>query len=151
MATILLPNDFKDFLRLLEENQVKYLLVGGYAVSYYGYPRATGDMDVWIETGLSNSSRLVAALKTFGFGSTAPAPEMFSQPDLVIRMGNPPLRIEILTGISGVEFEDCWQRREMLVVDGITVNLINLDNLKTNKAASGRLKDLNDLANLPDP
>ena len=149
MATILLPSDFKDLLRLLGENQVKYLLVGGYAVSYYGYPRATGDMEVWIETSLSNSVRVVTALKAFGFGSTAPAPEMFSQPDLVIRMGNPPLRIEILTGISGVVFEDCWQVREMIVIDGITVNIINLDNLKANKKAIGRMKDLNDVANLP--
>ena len=149
MATILLPSDFKDLLRLLEENQVKYLLVGGYAVSYYGYPRATGDMGIWIETSLSNSVRVVTALKAFGFGSTAPAPEMFSQPDLVIRMGNPPLRIEILTGVSGVEFEDCWQVRESIVVDGIIVNIINLDRLKINKRSSGRLKDLNDLANLP--
>ena len=149
MATILLPNDFRDLLRLLEENQVKYLLVGGYAVSYYGYPRATGDMDVWIETSLSNSSRVVAALKAFGFGSTSPAPEMFSQPDLVIRMGNPPLRIEILTGISGVTFDNCWQARETIIVENVTVNIINLDNLKANKKASGRLKDLNDLANLP--
>ena len=149
MATILLPSDFKDFLRLLEESQVKYLLVGGYAVSYYGYPRATGDMDVWIETSLANSVRVVAALKAFGFGSTAPVPEMFSQPDLVIRMGNPPLRIEILTGISGVKFEDCWQERETLAVDGVTINIINLDDLKANKKASGRLKDLNDVANLP--
>ena len=149
MATILLPNDFKDLLRLLGENQVKYLLVGGYAVSYYGYPRATGDMDIWVETSPLNSSCVVATLKAFGFGSTAPAPEMFSQPDLVIRMGNPPLRIEILTGISGVEFDDCWQSRETIIVDGITVNIINLDDLKANKKASGRLKDLNDVANLP--
>ena len=149
MATILLPSDFKDFLRLLEENQVKYLLVGGYAVSYYGYPRATGDMDIWIETSLSNSFHVVAALKAFGFGSTAPAPEMFSRPDLVIRMGHPPLRIEILTGISGVKFDDCWRARKTATFDGIAVNIINLDNLKANKKASGRLKDLNDIANLP--
>ena len=106
-------------------------------------------MDIWIDTGLANSSRVVAALESFGFGSTAPAPEMFSQPDLVIRMGNPPLRIEILTGISAVKFTNCWQERETLAVDGITINIINLDDLKANKRASGRLKDLNDVANLP--
>ncbi len=106
-------------------------------------------MDIWIDTSLANSYRVVAALESFGFGSTAPAPEMFSQPDLVIRMGNPPLRIEILTGISGVKFTNCWQERETLAVDGITINIINLDDLKANKRASGRLKDLNDVANLP--
>jgi hypothetical protein len=83
MATILLPTDFKDFLRLLNENRAEYLLVGGYAISYYGHPRATGDMDVWIDTGLENAVRVVAALQAFGFGSTAPPPETFSQPDLV--------------------------------------------------------------------
>ncbi len=149
MATILLPNDFKDFLRLLNENHAEYLLVGGYAVGYYGHPRATGDMDIWIDTTLENALRVVAALQAFGFGSTAPPPEMFSRPDLVIRMGNPPLRLELLTGISGVEFQECWRVREVAVLDGITVNIINLDSLKVNKKASGRVKDLNDLENLP--
>ena len=149
MATILLPPDFKDFLQLLNENQVEYLLVGGYAVGYYGYPRATGDLDIRVDTNLANAARVVTALQAFGFGSTAPSPEMFSQPDLVIRMGNPPLRIELLTGISGVDFRNCWSAREIPVLDGISVNIINLDNLKRNKKASGRLKDLNDLENLP--
>ncbi len=149
MATILLPNDFKDFLRLLNENHAEYLLVGGYAVSYYGHPRATGDIDLWISTNLENAVRVVAALEAFGFGSATPSPELFSQPDLVIRMGNPPLRIELLTGISGVDFDECWQARETAVLDGVPVTIINLNNLKLNKKASGRLKDLNDLDNLP--
>lgn len=149
MATILLPTDFKDFLRLLNGNRVEYLLVGGYAVSYYGHPRATGDLDIWVDTDLENAARVVTALRAFGFESTAPSPEMFSQPDLVIRMGNPPLRIELLTGISGVDFQDCWLTRETPVLDGVSVNIINLDSLKVNKKASGRLKDLNDLDNLP--
>ena len=149
MATILLPTDFKDFLQLLNENHAEYLLVGGYAVGYYGYPRATGDIDIWVNSTLENAVRVVAALKGFGFGSTAPAPDLFSQPDLVIRMGNPPLRIELLTGISGVEFADCWQLRQSVLLDNIPVYVIDLDNLKANKKASGRLKDLNDLDNLP--
>jgi hypothetical protein len=77
MATILLPTDFKDFLRLLNENLVKYLLVGGYAVSYFGYPRATGDLDIGIDTDLENAARIVTALQELGFGSSAPPPEMF--------------------------------------------------------------------------
>lgn len=149
MATILLPPDFKDFLRLLNENNAEYLLVGGYAVGYYGYPRATGDMDIWINATGANAANVVAALQAFGFGNATPAAEMFLQPDLVIRMGNPPLRIELLTGISGVTFDACWALRETAVLDGISVNIINLDDLKTNKKASGRLKDLNDIAYLP--
>ncbi len=149
MATILLPPDFKDFLRLLNENKAEYLLVGGYAVGYYGYPRATGDMDLWVNATSGNAASVVAALQAFGFGSAAPAAEMFLQPDLVIRMGNPPLRIELLTGVSGVASAACWEAREAATLDGVSVNIINLDDLKTNKKASGRLKDLNDVANLP--
>ncbi len=125
MATILLPSDFKDFLQLLKESRAEYLLVGGYAVSYHGHPRTTGDMDIWIGTTPENAARVVAALQAFGFRNTAPPLEMFSQPDLVIRMGNPPLRIEILTGISGVEFAACWEERELVVLDGVAVSIIN--------------------------
>lgn len=146
---ILLPSDFKDFLRLLNEKSVEYLLVGGYAVGYYGHPRATGDMDVWVNANLDNAILVVAALTDFGFGSTAPAPDLFSQPDLVVRMGNPPLRIEILTGISGVNFTDCWEARHVTALDGVPVNMIDLASLKLNKKASGRLKDRNDLDHLP--
>lgn len=146
---ILLPPDLKDFLRLLNSNAVEYLLVGGYAVGYYGYPRATGDMDVWIAKNLVNADNVTAALRAFGFGDSSISPTLFLMPDKVFRMGNPPLRIELLTDISGVEFAACWNAREVAVIDNITVNMINLDDLKRNKLASGRLKDRNDVANLP--
>lgn len=146
---ILLPPDLKDFLRLLNSNAVEYLLVGGYAVGYYGYPRATGDMDIWIARNSANADKVTNALKDFGFGASSILPALFVTPDKVFRMGNPPLRIELLTGISGVEFGDCWDVREITVVDGVTINIINLDDLKRNKLASGRLKDKNDIAHLP--
>ena len=104
MATIQLPPDFSEFLRLLNEYQVEYLLVGGYAVGYYGYPRATGDIDLWIATHPDNAERVVQVLEAFGFGGAGASAELFQQPDQVIRMGNPPLRIELLTSISGVDF-----------------------------------------------
>jgi hypothetical protein len=150
MATILLPPDFKEFLQLLNEHQVEYLLIGGYAVGFYGYPRTTGDMDVWIAVHEQNAQRVVEALKEFGFGeATGVSTEHFLKPDQVIRMGNPPLRIELLTGISGVDFATCFARRIVAVLDTVPVNLIGLDDLKTNKGASGRTKDLNDLKHLP--
>ena len=103
---ILLPPDLKDFLKLLNLNAVEYLLVGGYAVGYYGYPRATGDMDIWIAKSPANAERVTEALKSFGFGASSISPSLFITPNRVFRMGNPPLRIEILTDISGVEFAE---------------------------------------------
>jgi hypothetical protein len=149
MATILLPPDFKEFLQLLNDHHVDYLLIGGYAVGYHGYPRATGDMDIWIAINPENAEKLVAVLAAFGFGATGIAADLFLQPNTVIRMGNPPLRLEILTTISGVEFADAYAQCITDSIDGVPVNIIGLDQLKVNKRASGRLKDLSDLENLP--
>jgi hypothetical protein len=143
------PDDFKEFLKLLNSHQVEYLLIGGYAVGYYGYPRATGDMDIWIALGPQNAQRLLQVLNDFGFGASVVTEETFLAENKIIRMGNPPFRIEILTGISGVDFAACYSQRMADVIDGIPVNLINLEHLKQNKRASGRYKDLDDLDNLP--
>ena len=144
-----LPLDFKDFLKLLNEKKVKYLLIGGYAVGYHGYPRATGDMDIWIAIHPENAQNMVAVLKDFGIEHPELNPELFLQEKKIIRMGHPPMRLEISTGISGVEFEECYSTRIVDTLDGIEVNIINLPHLKTNKKAAGRLKDLADLENLP--
>ena len=144
-----LPPDFKDFLKLLNLRQVEYLLIGGYAVSYYGYPRATGDMDVWIAIHPQNAAKVVEVLKDFGFNVDNLSVDLFLQQNKVIRMGVPPLRLELLTTISGVEFADCFEGKLVTEIDGIEVNLISLKHLKLNKKASGRFKDLNDLENLP--
>jgi predicted nucleotidyltransferase len=149
MATVRLPHDFKEFLKLLNDNGVRYLLVGGYAVAYHGYPRATADMDIWIEVDPSNASKLVDALKEFGFNSPDLSVDLFLEKEKVVRMGVPPIRIEILTSISGVTFEECFPSRITDELDGIEVNLISLPHLKANKEASGRHKDLDDLENLP--
>ena len=143
----LLPPDFREFLRLLNSHGVKYLLVGGYAVGYYGYPRATADIDLWVETGAENVAKLISALAAFGFAGVEP--ELFAKDEQVIRMGVPPLRIELLTSVSGVTFEDCYPARTQATLDEVEVSLIGLKDLKTNKAASGRYKDLNDLEHLP--
>lgn len=149
MTTTRLPSDFKEFLRLLDEHDVRYLIVGGYAVGFHGYPRSTGDMDVWVETTPENADRLVDVLKEFGFDVPDLEPGLFLAPDRVVRLGHPPLRIELLTSASGVDFHECFRTRVQDVIDGIPVHFISLEKLKENKQASGRHKDLNDLENLP--
>ena len=149
MAIIRLPSDFKEFLKLLNNHQVEYLLIGGYAVGYYGYPRATADIDIWVATTHANAEKLVAVVREFGFNLPQLSPELFSERDKVIRMGVPPLRIELITTISGVAFADCYPERIIDTLDGIEVNLIDLQNLKLNKQASRRHKDLDDLEHLP--
>ena len=148
MATIRLPQDFKEFLKLLKEHDVHYLLIGAYAVNYHGYIRATGDMDVWIALHPDNAQKIMAALHAFGIDDPALNPDVFLQEKKIVRMGVPPLRLEITTSISGVEFDECYQSRIVDELDGIEVNLIDLENLKKNKRASGRPKDLVDLKKL---
>ncbi|KAA0259689.1 MAG: hypothetical protein DPW18_11705 [Chloroflexi bacterium] len=144
-----LPPDFKEFLRLLKEHDVRYLLIGGYAVGYHGYPRATEDMDIWVAIHPDNAQKLVSALKDFGFDNPALKPELFLQKPKIVRMGYPPMRLEITTFISGVEFDDCYKTRIVDKLDGVEVNLIDLENLKKNKRASGRAKDIADVEELP--
>lgn len=144
-----LPRDFSEFLRLLNDREVRYLVIGGYAVGYHGYPRATNDLDVWIAIAPDNAARVVEALEDFGFGSAELTTDLFLKEDSIIRMGLPPMRIEILTTISGVSFETCYQDRVEGIFGGTEVTLISLDDLKRNKRASGRYKDLDDLEHLP--
>ena len=149
MATPLLPPDFKEFLKLLNKNEVEYLLIGGYAVGYYGYVRATADMDVWIASNSDNASKVLTALHEFGFKLPESTKELFLKPDNVARMGVPPFRIEMLTSISGVDFEECYAEKVVDTVDDVKVPIISLRHLKVNKKASGGLKDLADLEHLP--
>jgi len=144
-----LPGDFKEFLKLLNEQGVRYLLIGGYAVGYHGYPRATNDMDIWIAIHPDNARRIVKALREFGFDMPELIPELFLQENKIIRMGNPPLRLEITTSISGVKFDECYSSRVIDVLNGVEVAIIDLHHLKVNKKAAGRLKDLADLENMP--
>jgi hypothetical protein len=148
MATIHLPPDFKEFLKLLNAHQVEYLLVGGYAVGYYGYPRATADIDLWIAINPANADKTVAVLKEFGFNVPDLSPELFLKEWQIVRLGVPPVRIELATTISGVIFDECYPLRVTDKLDGVDVNLISLKHLKLNKKAAGRHKDLADLENL---
>ncbi len=149
MATPILPPDFKDFLKSFDESGVEYLLVGGYAVGYHGYVRATADLDVWVARSPENARRVVAALKRFGMDVPGLSEGLFLEEANVVRMGVPPFRIEILTSVSGVEFADCYPRRVEATLDGVRISVIDLTHLKANKLASGRAKDLADLDQLP--
>jgi hypothetical protein len=147
-TTIRLPEDFKEFLKLLEAAEVDYLLVGGYAVGYYGYPRPTGDIDIWISRARENAKKTISVLRDFGFASPDLSAELFTLEKSIVRMGVPPFKLEIITHIDGVEFDPCFDRRNSVEMDGCRVNVISLADLKTNKKAAGRAKDIDDLENL---
>ena len=150
MANQKLPEDFKEFLRLLNDHGVEYLLIGGYAVGYYGYPRATADIDVWVALHPENAEKLTRVFTDFGMISDDITPELFLKPGNIVRMGVPPVRIEVLNEIDGVDFKQCMANANDGEVDNVPVRLISLSDLKRNKHASGRHKDLDDLEHLPE-
>ncbi|RZL33647.1 MAG: hypothetical protein EOP35_17370 [Rubrivivax sp.] len=145
----MLNPDFKEFAELLNAHRVEYLVVGGYALAAHGHPRYTGDIDFWLDRSPANVERLLAALQEFGFGSLDLKHSDFA-PDTVIQLGQPPRRIDLLMDIDGVHFDACFQRREIVDIDGLPLNFIGLDDFKANKRASGRLKDMADLEALDD-
>ena len=145
----MLSKDFKEFVALLNAHGVEYLIVGGYAMALHGRPRNTGDLDVWIASNPDNARKLLNALEAFGFGGLGLTQADFESPDQVVQLGYPPFRIDLLTAIDGVPFQAAWPRRETLTHDGLTLQFIGLDDLKTNKRASARPRDIDDLEQLP--
>jgi hypothetical protein len=133
----------------LRGKKVEYLLIGGYAVAYHGYPRATNDLDIWIASSSDNAERVVEAIRDFGFDTPELSADLFLKKPNLIRMGVPPMRIEILNEISGVEFGSCYLNRVVDRIGDVEVDIISASDLKQNKKASGRFKDLDDLQNLP--
>jgi hypothetical protein len=147
---IQLPNDFKEFLKSLSGHEVRYLLVGGYAVTYHGYARSTGDLNIWIPREWSNAERLERSIREFGFDEPELSPELFLSERTLVRMGRPPLQIEILSSVSGLEFDQCYEHRIVERWDDVDVTLISLADLRTNKRAAGRPKDIEDINRLPE-
>jgi predicted nucleotidyltransferase len=143
-----LNQDFKEFIQSLNDNGVRYLVIGGYAVALHGHPRYTKDMDVWIEMTPENAAKLVKALRQFGFDSLELNSSDFLTPGRIVQLGEPPNRIDLITTPSGVDFPTCYASRVEVVIDDVKVNVIDLENLKKNKKATGRLQDLADLENL---
>ena len=140
--------DFKEFIQSLNDNQVRYLIVGGYAVALHGYPRYTKNLDIWIELNPDNAAKLIKALDQFGFSSLGLRVEDFLEADQIVQLGYPPNRIDLITSMPGVDFEGCYTSRVKVMIDDVLINFIDLENLKKNKRAVGRLQDLADLENL---
>lgn len=140
--------DFAEMLNALSAEGVEFLVVGAYAVAGYGLPRATGDIDLWVRPEPGNAARLWRALERFGAPRSRLTPETFTQPDIVYQIGLPPNRIDLLTGIDGVSFDDAWPERVTCVVDGVSLSMISRRHLLVNKRATGRPQDLADVARL---
>jgi hypothetical protein len=144
----MLSKDFKEFIGLLNEHNVRYLLVGGYAVAFHGHPRYTKDLDVWIELSQENAGKIMEALAEFGFGSLDLQASDFVEKEQIIELGYPPNRIDILTTLTGLRFDDCYDQRVEVEIQGVHMDFIDIENLKKNKRATGRPQDLADAENL---
>lgn len=145
---MIFEQDFIDFINLLNFHQVDYMIVGAHALAYHGRPRHTGDLDIWIKPSSENATRMVSVLNDFGFGSLGLREEDFLKENYVTQLGYPPLRIDILNSISGVEFDEASNNKIVGEIDDLRVNFINVAEFIKNKEASGRKKDLGDIESL---
>jgi len=133
---------------LLNENNVKYLIVGGYAVGFHGYPRYTKDLDIWLLVSEENAENVMNSLKQFGFGGVGLHKSDFLKLDEFVQLGYPPNRIDLVTSCDGVVFDNCYKSKIEVEIDNISISFIDLKNLRKNKKASGRPQDIADLDNL---
>ncbi len=140
-----LSNDLREFIRLLTTNNVKYVIVGAWALAFHGRPRYTGDLDIFVARDTDNVDKLLAVLDDFGFSGAGISRDDLLQPDYVIQLGRAPNRIDLLTGISGVSFDEAWLRRESGDISGTAVNFLSRDLLIKNKRAANRPKDRADV------
>jgi predicted nucleotidyltransferase len=140
-----LAQDFEDFIKLLNKHQVDYMVVGGYALAFHGKPRHTGDLDIWINTTEDNAEKLVHAIKEFGLSGLGLTKSDFMQEGYVTQIGYPPLRIDILNSIDGVQFETAFLNKLLVDVNGIEIKYIGLRDFIDNKNASGRSQDIADV------
>ncbi len=131
-----LSNDLCEFIRLLNTKNVRYVIVGAWALAYHGRPRYTGDLDIFVARDEANATNLIAALNDFGFGTLGISRNDLLQPDYVIQLGRVPNRIDLLTGITNVGFEEAWGSRVSAEISGIRVNFLARDLLIRNKLAS---------------
>jgi hypothetical protein len=143
-----LSKDLREFVELLNSRKIKYLLVGGHAVGFHGHPRYTGDVDFLIDTSPENAARVAAAVSDFGFGSLGLQEGDFRAPEMVIQLGRAPNRIDLLTSVAAVSFEEAWKTRVETRLGGLPVWVISKDLLVQNKLAAARPQDLADVAKL---
>ena len=144
----MLNSDYREMLQCLSGENVSFLLIGAYAVAAYGFPRATKDIDILVGPSPDNASSVMKALARFGAPLDGVSAEDFSTEGIVFQIGNSPRRIDILTRISGVEFQQAYERRQVVELEGIQVPVISLEDLIANKRATGRMQDLADVERL---
>ena len=137
--------DFKEFIELLSKNECRYLIVGGYALSFHSRPKYTEDIDIWIDSHPDNAHKVIKALQEFGFGELDIKIEDLTKPDQIIQLGYASLRIDLLTTVDGLIFENAYNNRIIFKYGGIDASMISLNDLIINKKSSGRKKDLFDL------
>jgi hypothetical protein len=140
--------DFRELLELFNRNDVEYLIVGGYALAFHGAPRYTGDIDLYVNPTAENSRRVMAALRDFGFGDVGLSEADFGAPGKVVQLGFPPVRIDIVTSISGVGWDAAWSSRMVGQYGPVPTQFIGREAFIANKRSSGRLKDLADIETL---
>jgi Nucleotidyl transferase of unknown function (DUF2204) len=138
---MVLDENFKEFIRLLNENDVKYLVVGGFAVAYHGYPRYTKDIDFWIWAHPDNAEKVIKTIKDFGFGMLGFQKEDLLDPNNIVQLGYEPNRIDLIIDLEGLDFETCFSHCQDAEFEGVPIHFINLDDLVKNKLSTGRLKD----------
>lgn len=143
-----IDNDFKEFIQLLNECSVKYLVIGGYAVNYYGYPRYTKDIDFWIWMTEDNIKKLLDVLDKFGFANINLTINDFMSPNSIIQLGYEPYRIDLLVDVEGLDFEKCYSKKNNIELEDINVDFLSLTDLIEAKKISGRLQDLADAEKL---
>ena len=143
-----LDKDFKEFIELLNEHEVKYLVIGGYAVNFHGYPRYTKDIDFWFWMNEPNIEKLIKAIIEFGFGGLQLSSEDFMNPENIVQLGYEPYRIDLLVDIEGIDFKECYDRRTDAELDGVEVQFLSLEDLIMTKKKAGRLQDLADAEQL---
>lgn len=141
----MLNKDFREFIRSLNSNGVRYLVLGGYALAFHGHPRYTKDLDIWLEMSPSNAKKTMKALTEFGFSGLDLSEKDFLAAGMVVQLGYPPNRIDLINSPDGVDFKECWERRVIVDLDGLDVSIIDIENFRKNKKASGRPQDLADL------
>lgn len=145
---MILAQDFEDFITLLNKMQVEYMVVGGYALAFHGKPRHTGDLDIWIGISKKNADRMMKVVKQFGLGSLGLTKNDFLQEGYITQIGYPPIRIDILNSIDGVDFKDAYENRQEIDLDGLMIIYIGLKEFIRNKEAAGRSQDLSDISAL---
>ena len=144
-----LNQDFQEFVELFVAHEVEFLIVGGYALAAHGHPRYTKDLDVWVWIRAENAQRIITAIEEFGFGELGLTAADFQEPDVMVQLGREPQRIDILTFASGLHFADAYKNRVNITIGNVQVPFISVDDLRRNKLATGRTRDIADAADLP--